>query len=72
MRNPFKRLGNLYGRRKIPEREPLEGHPRSFLSNKLKILLDTHGSTLVEALSSFISTKDKPHVLIANQKKLKS
>src|SRR5437870_5373553 len=36
MRNPFKRLGNPYGRR-TPEGEPLEGHPR-FLSNKLKIL----------------------------------
>ena len=37
MRNPFKRLGNPYSRR-TPEGEPLEGHPRSFLSNKLKIL----------------------------------
>ena len=37
MRNPFKRQGNPYGRR-TPEGEPLEGHPRSFLSNKLKIL----------------------------------
>ena len=36
MRNPFKRQGNPYGRR-TPEGEPLEGHPRSFLSNKLKI-----------------------------------
>ena len=35
MRNPFKRQGNPYSRR-TPE--PLEGHPRSFLSNKLKIL----------------------------------
>jgi hypothetical protein len=37
MRNPFKRLGNPYSRR-TPDGEPLEGHPRSFLSNKLKIL----------------------------------
>jgi hypothetical protein len=37
MRNPFKRLGNPYSRR-TPEGEPLEGHPRSFLCNKLKIL----------------------------------
>src|SRR3989442_1425245 len=37
MRNPFKRQGNPYGRR-TPEGGPLEGHPRSFLSNKLKIL----------------------------------
>src|SRR2546423_4200206 len=36
MRNPFKRLGSPHNRR-TPEGEPLEGHPRSFLSNKLKI-----------------------------------
>ncbi len=42
MRNPFKRQGSPYGRRRTPEGEPLEydtGQPRPFVrSNKLKIL----------------------------------
>ncbi|HEY6668628.1 MAG TPA: SPFH domain-containing protein, partial [Candidatus Nitrosopolaris sp.] len=42
MRNPFKRQGSPYSRRRTPEGEPLEydtGQPRPFVrSNKLKIL----------------------------------